>query len=76
MFAFGGKIRADQREVWRFFSQKAKEYPRHHTFPIGKQVKSLVDWTMNRSHDSGTVKTGSRIINYENKFPTENKFLY
>lgn len=32
----------------------------------GKQVKSLVDWTMNRSHDSGTVKTASRIINYEN----------
>ena len=29
---------------------------------------------MNRSHDSGTVKTGSRIIIYENKFPLKINF--
>ena len=29
--------------VWRFFIQKAKEYPRHHTLTIGKQVKIAVD---------------------------------
>jgi len=40
---FDGKIQADHREVWRFFSQKAKEYPRHHTLTIGKQVKIAVD---------------------------------
>jgi len=57
------------------FHPKPKEYPLRHTLSYGKQVKSLADWTMNRSHDSGTVKTGSRIIIYENKFPTENKFL-
>ena len=27
-------------QVWRFFSQKAKEYPRHRTFPTGKQVEN------------------------------------
>ena len=53
---------------------KPKEYPRRHTLSYGKQVKSLVDWTMNRSHDSGTVKTGSRIIIYENKFPLKINF--
>jgi len=30
-------------QVWRFFSQKALEYPRHHTLTIGKQVKIAVD---------------------------------
>jgi hypothetical protein len=43
MFAFDGKIRADQREVWRFFSQKVKEYPRHRTFPMASKLKIVVD---------------------------------
>ena len=75
MFGLGIKNTTDRRELWRFFIPKPKEYPLRHTLSYGKQVKSLADWTMNRSHDSGTVKTGSRIIIYENKFPTENKFL-
>ena len=71
MFGLGLKNTTDRRELWRFFIPKPKEYPHRHTLSYGKQVKSLADWTMNRSHDSGTVKTGSRIINYENKFPTD-----
>ena len=50
--------------VWRFFSQKAKEYPRHRTFPIGKQVENLCWLDNNRSHDSGTVKTYCHIIEW------------
>lgn len=68
MFGLGIKNTTDRRELWRFFIPKPKEYPLRHTLSYGKQVKSLVDWTMNRSHDSGTVKTGSRIISGENKF--------
>ena len=55
MFGLGIKNTTDRRELWRFFIPKPKEYPHRHTLSNGKQVKSLADWTMNRSHDSGTV---------------------
>lgn len=55
-------------EIFHFKAKRISPSPH---VSNGKQVKSLADWTMNRSHDSGTVKTGSRIINYENKFPTD-----
>lgn len=75
MFGLGIKKTTDRRNLWRFFIQKPKEYLHRHTLSNGKQVKSLADWTMNRSHDSGTVKTGSRIINYENTLMIDSKMV-
>lgn len=57
-------ISTSSYRVWRFLSQKALEYPWHRSFPTGKQVENRC-WLDNiRSHDSGTVKTYSLIIEW------------
>jgi len=68
MFGLGRKNTTDRRELWRFFIPKQKEYLRRHTFHKASKLKSLVDWTIIRSIESGTVKTYSHIISDENKF--------
>ena len=69
MFGLGRKNTTDRRELWRFFITKPKEYLRRHTFHKASKLKSLVDWTIIRSIESGTEKTCSHIISYENKSP-------
>ena len=69
MFGLGMKNTTDSRELWRFFITKQKEYLRRRTFHKASKLKSLVDWTIIRSIESGTVKTYSHIISDENKSP-------
>lgn len=69
MFGLGMKNTTDRRELWRFFIPKQKEYLRRRTFHKASKLKSLVDWTIIRSIESGTVKTCSHIISDENKSP-------
>ena len=59
---FDLKIRADQREVWRFFSQKAKEYPGPHTLALPSKLKSVC-WYCNETGDK-TPHRGKRMTAY------------
>ena len=52
----------DQREVWRFFSQKAKEYPGPHTLALPSKLKSVC-WYCNETGDK-TPHWGKRMTAY------------